>query len=326
MSWLDFLPDISLPDHVDIDIIDVGHDIEGDLIQGDEVSGDQISADYAIKSGETVVPINKIERVVPGELPGEAPVELREKRNELIIDPENLEEPEEWDTVVKPGLKKGWREEGAVSTREAYPILLQAERNVNDEKISGIKDFFSDKIFTSDYLLLQSSLVIDRAMNAEEGEWMTDEELKQRKQELAEKYHDASYSLPSMCTSGYFDEGELFRQVYQKMGREPQYDVDDYDSVFRKMILHKPFVAYAMNSQSEKELLDIVLGKISRLSDYDIPLPYVDVRGIGKSNHQKIRNVMEAVEEQHEGVKYDERVGDEELVVRIDAQSISSTN
>lgn len=323
MSWLDFLPDISLPKNVEITIIDIGDDVDGDLVQGDAIDGDQINADYVIKSGETLVPINEIERVVPGKLSGDAPLELREDRKELIIDPANLEDPDEWEEIVKPGLKAGWKEEGAVSTRGAYPILLQAERNVTDEKISDIKDFFSDKIFTSDYLLLQSSLVIDRAMNAEEGEGMTDEELKRRKRQLANKYHDAAYSLPSMCTSGYFDEGELFRQVYWKMDENPKYDTADYDSVFRKMILRKPFVAYAMNTQSEEELMDIVLGKISRLSNYDIPLPYIDVRGIGKSNHQRIRNVMEMIETEYEEIEYDERVGDEELVVRINADSIT---
>jgi hypothetical protein len=33
MGWLDFLPDISLPENVDIDIINIGDDVEGDLIR-----------------------------------------------------------------------------------------------------------------------------------------------------------------------------------------------------------------------------------------------------------------------------------------------------
>lgn len=201
MSWLDFLPDISLPDHIGVDIINIGTDVDGDLVQGDAIDGDQVNADYAIRSEGNVVPINEIERVVPGKLSGDAPLDLRENRTELVIDPENLEEPNEWEEVVKPGLKAGWREEEAVSTRSAYPILLQAERNITDEKIADIKAFFEGNIFSSDYLLLQSSLTIDRAMNADDGMGMTDVELKRRKRDLADKYHDAAFSLPSMCTS-----------------------------------------------------------------------------------------------------------------------------
>lgn len=323
MGWLDFLPDLSLPDHVDIDIVNIGHDVEGDFAEGDAVDGGQVNVDYAIRSEGNIVPVNEIERIVPGKLSGDAPLELREGKNELVIDPENLEGEDEWEEVVKPGLKAGWEEEKVLSTRRAYPILLQAERNITDEKISDIKDFFDGKIFSSDYLLLQSSLTLDRAMNADEGTGMTNDELKRRKRNLAEKYHDAAFSLPSMCTSGYFDDGELFRQVYQEMEESPDHSVSNYDSVFRTMIVHKPFVAYAKDSQSASELTDIVLGKIARLPDYDIPLPFIDVRGIGRSNHQKIRAAMESIEERYDSIEYDERIGDDELIVRIDAASIT---
>lgn len=109
------------------------------------------------------------------------------------------------------------------------------------------------------------------------------------------------------------------------MEEKEGYGVDSYDSVFRTMILRKPFVAYAKDSQSSEELTDIILGKITRLPNYDIPLPYIDIRGIGRSNHQKIRTAMETVENEHEEIEYDERLGDEELIVRIDADSISYT-
>jgi hypothetical protein len=324
MSWLDFLPDISLPEHIDLDIVNIGPEAEGDLIEGDVVDGDQIDADYAIKSEGNIIPINEIERVVPGQLSGDAPIQIRDDGEELIIDPENLEDENEWEEVVKPGLKSGWENERAVSTRSAYPILLQAERNVTDEQIAEIKDFLRGKILTTDYRLLQSALTIDRAMNADAGARMSDAELKDRKRELAEKYHDAAYSLPSMCTSGYFDEGELFRQVYWEMEEQPEYDTDDYDTVFRKLISNKPFVAYARDSLSVEELTDIVLGKIRRLPNYDIPLPYIDIRGIGQSNHQNIRSAVDAVEEEYGTLDYDEEVGDGELIVRISADSITS--
>jgi hypothetical protein len=327
MSWFDFLPDISLPEHVDIDIVNIGDDVDGDLVEGDAIDGDviegdNVDADYAIVSEGTFVPVDQIERVVAGDLAGDAPIDLRENDEELVIDPANLRGDDEWETVVKPGLKRGWEEERAVSTRSAYPILLQAERNITDEKISEIRAFFSDKIFTSDFLLLQSSLTIDRAMNAGDGSGFSNAELQRRKRDLADKYHDAAFSLPSMCTSGYFDEDELFRAVYEEMAADPEYDIDDYDSVFRTMIRQKPFVAYASTSQSASELADIVSGKIRRFPGYDIPLPYIDVRGLGRSNHEKIRTAMDEIEEGYDGIEYDERVGDEELIVRIEAESI----
>lgn len=323
MSWLDFLPDITLPS--EINLVKFGHTVDGDLIQGDAIDGEQINADYAIQSEGDIIPINEIDRVVLGQLSGDSPLKLRNNNRELIIDPEHLKEQDEWKEIAKPALKEGWIETGAVSTKRAYPILLQAERNITDEKISNIKGFFSGKIFTSDYQLLQSSLTIDRIMNADKDVGMTDEELKQRKRQLANKYHEGAFSLPSMCTSGYFDEGELFRQVYEEMDENAEYDVGDYDSVFRKMVMNKPFVAYAMDSQSTEELTDIIHGKISRLPNYNIPIPYIDIRGIGTTNHQKIRTAMESIEEEYSEIEYDERVGDRELIVRIDVGSITPT-
>jgi hypothetical protein len=317
MSWLDFLPDISLPDHIDLDIINIGPEVERDYVEGD-----QIQSDYAIKSEGNVIPVNEIDRIVPGPLPGDTPIEFDNQKNELRIDPKNLEDQNEWEDVVKPGLKAGWKDEGAVSTRKAYPILLQAERNLTDEKISDIIDFFAGKIFSSDHQLLQSSLTLDQAMNAPEGEKISNEDLKNRKRRLADKYHDAAYSLPSMCTSGYFDEDQLFREVYQQMSQDDEYDVDNYDIVFRKLIVNKPFVAYARDNLSSEELTDIIRGKISRLPQYDIPLPYVDVRGIGRSNHEKIRDAMDDLTEEYSDLQYDEKVGDGELIVRIDGDSL----
>jgi len=323
MSWFDFLPDISLPEHVDIDIINIGDDADGDIVQGDVIEGNQVNANYAIESEGNIIPINEIDRIVVGKLPGDVPVELRENNEELVLDAETLENQGEWEGISKPGLKSGWEEEGAVSTESAYPILLQAERNITDEKIIEIKAFFERKVFTSDYLLLQSSLTIDQVMNAADRSGWSNEELKSRKQQLANKYHDAAFTLPSLCTSGYFDEDGLFREVYETMTEREEYDVSNYDSVFRTMISDRPFVAYARESLSENELIDIIRGKINRLPSYDIPLPYIDVRGIGSSNHQKIRTAMETIEEENENIVYDERVGNEELVVRIDADSIT---
>lgn len=322
MSWFDFLPDISLPEHVDIDIINIGDDVDGDLVQGDVVEGDQVNSNYAIESEGDIIPISEIDRIVVGDLPGDVPVELRENNEELVLDSKTLEKQGQWEDVSKPGLKSGWEKEGTVSTESAYPILLQAERNITDEKIAEIKSFFEGKIFTSDYLLLQSSLTIDRVMNARDKPGWTDEELKSRKRQLADKYHEAAFTLPSLCTSGYFDENGLFREVYETMVEFDEYDASNYDSVFRTMISKRPFVTYARESLSENELTDIIRGKINRLPEYEIPLPYIDVRGIGRSNHQKIRTAMETIEEEHESIEYDERVGNEELVVRIDANSI----
>lgn len=316
MGWLDFLPEISLPEHVDIDVINIGDDVDGDLVEGD-----QVDTEYAVKSEGDIVPISEIERVISGELSGDAPLELRQDKHELVIDPVNLEGEDEWEETVKPGLKAGWEEQRTVSTRSAYPVLLQAERNITDETVSEILQFFEGKVFTSDYLLLQSSLVIDRAMNTADGAKMNDWELKRRKRNLAEKYHDGAFSLPSMCTSGYFDPDELFREVYDIVQEDSAYDTNNFDSIFRKMVLNKPFVAYAKDSQSPEELTDIVRGKISRLPNYGIPIPYIDVRGIGGSNHEKIRTTMEAIEKEYD-LAYDERVGENELIVRIDTASL----
>jgi len=322
MSWLsNFLPDISLPQNVDIDVMNVGDEVYGDLVEGDSVDGNKVDSEYVIRAEGNVIPLEEIERVVQGNVPGESPLQLGASNREIVIDPQNLQR-EEWDEVVKPGLKEGWNEERSVSTPSAYPILLQAERNVTDEKIQEIKRFFQSKIFTSDYLLLQSSLTLDRAMNAESEEGMTDAELKRRKRELADKYHDAAFSLPSLCTSGYIDEGNLFREVYREMEEDAAYDVDDFDVAFRKLIRNKPFVAYAHNRQSEEELTDIVRGKIDRHGQYDVPLPYIDVRGIGRQNHQKIREVMATIDDEYEDLEYDEHVGDDELIARIDASTI----
>jgi len=322
MSWLDFLPEITLPESLDIDIVHVGDTVEGDQVQGDVVAGDDVDSEYAIVTEGDTIPVDDVERVIPGKLSGDAPLEVQAGGRELVIDPQNLEPNDEWEDVVKPGLRAGWEVERSVSMRSAYPILLQAERNVTDEKIAEIVGFFSGMILTNDLLLLKSSLTIDRAMNADGATGMADDELKRRKRQLAEKYHEAAFSLPSLCSSGYFDEGKLFRHVYERMDELDEFDVDDYDTVFRRLITHKPFVAYVQNSQPVEELEDIVRGKLNRLSQYDVPLPYVDVRGIGRSNHQKIRAVMDTLDAEFSDLEYDERLGDGELIARIEADSI----
>lgn len=322
MSWLDFLPEISLPENVDIDVIHIGDRIEGDQVHGDSVEGDSLDAELAIRHDGETIPLNEVERIVHGRIPGEAPIGLSDNNEELILDPENFQEESEWEEIVKPRLEEGWRENGSASMRDAYPILFHAERSVDDEKIRGIKEFFRGEIFSSDFQLLQSALTIDRAINAPSGEGITDIELRRRKRQLADKYHDAAFSLPSMCSAGYFDEGEIFRHVHETMSQEDEYDVDNYDRVFRVMIDSKPFVAFVESSDSTEEVSDVVVGKIERLPSYDIPIPYIDVGGIGSSNHEKIRDAIELVDERVDGIEYDERVRGDELILRIDADSV----
>lgn len=70
-------------------------------------------------------------------------------------------------------------------------------------------------------------------------------------------------------------------------------------------------------------MYDNVLAKSIQLGNYDVSIPFIDIRGMGEDNRETIREVLDVLEKYHESVEYDVYDEENEMVIRLDPDSLT---
>lgn len=220
---------------------------------------------------------------------------IDEKQNRVVIDPQRGD----WEES-KSELKEVWTEDSPAGTEDAFELYLSMEANKRD--VEDVCEFFEPPILQpKQHGMLEKAYHV--SIYFSEFDVSYDEEQRRRDQ-LTDNYDDLARNLPSLCSAGYLDEGELFRQMYYEF--EPDYEA--YQRFFDKLVRHRPFVIFVRSNTIASEIHDLIDSKsnhLDRLSSEfnNIQTPTaIEVRGIGSSAHEKIMSGREMLEEEHPDV------------------------
>jgi hypothetical protein len=216
---------------------------------------------------------------------------------------------EEWESVEelfrestdrdKQALESGVDDEGIQETLSYFRSILP--------------EHYTDTLEAALHMRKQEAMMDD----VPEG-WARD-----RRRDIAEKHDGETYQLINLCSAGYFDEGRYLRQLYEEMREEEDYKEGDYAEVFEQIIVQRPFTIFISSSQQASDVKREIYSTVQNRKRHDVNVEFIDVRGMGKENRQKIQDAVERIAEEASDFQVDVRNERPEMVLRIDPDTLS---
>lgn len=236
----------------------------------------------------------------------------------LILDPEQV--PEDRRDAGQEVIPKLHEEVGGFSTPSMSPFVYSYRQSNGKEYIDQISEFYETKIPPVYVSMIEDSLMLALATKTQDLSWS---EVRQRRRGIRDKYHnDAAFPLSSLCAAGYLDKGGLLYELYDEIVNKEEQSVDVYRDTFVKYVRNRPFVVFVKYDDTKEDIYDDFFAKLLRLDNYDREIKFIDIRGKGEENHEKIEEAVELIEEHHDPVQYDQMNIDRDLVIRIDVTQL----
>lgn len=114
----------------------------------------------------------------------------------------------------------------------------------------------------------------------------------------------------------------MLYELYDEIVNKEEQSVDVYRDTFVKYVRNRPFVVFVKYDDTKEDIYDDFFAKLLRLDNYDREIKFIDIRGKGEENHEKIEEAVELIEEHHDPVQHDRMNIDRDLVIRIDVTQL----
>lgn len=183
-------------------------------------------------------------------------------------------------------------------------------------RIEETLEFFRPIISNRHHRILEAALYLREA-------WEQDRDVPSKKRDIVEKYGPDGRYIANLCTAGYFDEGRYFRELYSEMQEEDDWKEGDFRDVFEEIIKNQPFTVFVSRAQSADDVVIEVRAKLRKYERYGVDVNFIDVRGIGEDNRETIADALERLEEDIEGLEYDDNLSGGMSLVRIYPESVT---
>ena len=233
---------------------------------------------------------------------GEFDSENRERAQEALV--------QEWESV-----EELFRE----STAQDKQAL---EASFGDEQIADTLDYFRPLLPKHYFGTLEAALHMRKQMEMMDSpprDWV-----RTRRKDIAERYDGHTYQVINLCSAGYFDEGRYLRELYEEMRQDEEYREGDYADVFKQIVAHRPFTIFVSSGDEVSDVKQEIYSTVQNRERHDVNIEFIDVRGMGKRNREKIRQAVKRIA--GEAGDFDVSIRNEtpELVLRIDPDTISA--
>lgn len=149
------------------------------------------------------------------------------------------------------------------------------------------------------------------------------DEIQRRKMDIADVFGPEAMYITSLCTAGYFDQDGGLRDIYVDMELKEGYTRHDFNDHFSKLIEDKLLCVFVENDGETDEVTTEVRGALAKYQDMNPVNDWLDIRGIGSDCVEIIDGVMENLEEEFYGMNYSRLHEDDQLIIRIDADTVS---
>lgn len=198
-------------------------------------------------------------------------------------------------TELQGILREGFFTSGNVLLSAARQRIEDYRRAEKSDRFQKEIDYFRDKIPARDIPMLRACLYSNECWERH------DPKAPQVKQQICEVYGDRGRNLANLCSAGYLD--IWLRPLWEALasGLEPESAKEKFQSMYNNNVNEMPWTVFVHKTQPENEILDQVLGKLSTNLTYGIR--WIKIHGIGATNLDKIRSVIQAVEAQHPGLQ-----------------------
>lgn len=100
--------------------------------------------------------------------------------------------------------------------------------------------------------------------------------------------------LMSLCSTGYFDEGDVFDQMYSEMVEQGSTGLHEFRGVIGKYVKKNPFAVFVQASgMNGDEVFHLAKSKLLEIDQFPASPEFVDVCGKGSDTHAIIDNARD---------------------------------
>lgn len=246
-----------------------------------------------------------------------APIEREDEYD--VIDVGNLDETQR--DAAKEALTEEWEDVGELFKESTAADKDAIERSIDDDELRETLDYFRP-IIPENYVQTLEAALHMRKQQAEMS-YVPPGWTRKRRKDIAEKYDGHTYHVINLCSAGYFDEGRYLRKLYERMRERGDYKEGDYARVFGQIVAQRPFTVFVSDSQTASDVKGEIYSKLRSRERHDVDVEFVDVRGIGQDNRDKIKTAVSRMADECGEFQLSERNDWPELVLRIDPETVS---
>lgn len=198
-----------------------------------------------------------------------------------------------------------------IGENEKTRALWGANKANIDETLS----FFEGIISYRNVSLLRSALYLRQLSGG--GEPFSKFDVDQQKAELKDRYGYEAYYVSHLASSGYFDEGRYFRNLYRKLEKAEGSTSRQYQEAFEQMIGEKLIAVFVNSADSTYDLKHDIRAGVTKHFRYHPRADFFDVCGVGTQCTRTIDRAIDDLSDEYPSMQYDERDRGNERVVRI---------
>lgn len=213
-----------------------------------------------------------------------------------------------------------YEEQGRFLTHEQELEFQVVEKANKNERNKEILNHFEKYLSEPQYQLLRRSLSIRTAWEMDDV-YIPSEKINKWKQDLRRKFGESANTVANFCSSGYYDEGGIMREIMAEVATEFE-DSYQIEETYDQIIEDEPFVVYVGKGDGAWERSIELRNKLKNHDNYSYTIPFVDLRARGYHNKETASEAMEILRQDLSEVEYEELHPEKELVYRIDPSSV----
>lgn len=164
--------------------------------------------------------------------------------------------------------------------------------------------------------MLKAALYLRRTWEGEERQ-LSRSEMRERKREIAERFGTEAPVVCNLATAGYFDEGGYIHELFEDLRSQDDTDERDFVELFDEIVNNQPFTVFVGGYDKVHAVREKVKHRMRQKKQYGVDFSFIDVRGIGEDNREKIRKVIEGLEEEADEFRSETISEQPDMVERI---------
>lgn len=229
----------------------------------------------------------------------------------LEVDFESLSEQERTRLV-----DAAWTETGELFVDESREDKEAIERASKDDRIQNTLDFFRPRLEDRHFGMLRAALYLRDAWEGER-QHLERGEMRERKRDIAERFGDEAWAVCNLSTAGYFDEGGYVRQLFNDLQSAENTDEREYQKLFEEVVNNQPFTVFVGVSDTIPAIKGDVKQRMRQKQQYRVDFDFIDVRGIGDRNRDKITRAVGQLEKEADEFEHETISTNPDMVERI---------
>lgn len=210
---------------------------------------------------------------------------ISEDKNKVSINYPLLDYKEK--ELLKEGLKEGFEEkEVDLLEEKSGERVRDITQKIKCRRTQTILEFYKDKIPLLHWKALEASLYLRDVF--EQGGAVGE-----LKKDIIRKFGDDGRNIANLCSAGYFE--NYIKRIYEEMSFIPDFTIEKFQDHFKTIVTISPFAIFVSKEMNEEELSGEIWYRLETYKRYGIE--FLAIHGIGKNNIQKIRRIIQGIED-----------------------------